>query len=262
MPTLEVAGRWFERKTLASGVTWLWEPHVHPLLRCNIWHVRGRDSDLLVDTGLGVAPLREAIEDLIDKPLTVVATHIHYDHVGGLHEFDTRLMHEAEASMMSPYLDFNTLVSAEFGPFLDLLIGAGYVIEDEILIDALPHAEFDPTDFATVPTAPTRTLKDADGIDLGDRHFEVLHLPGHSPGSIGLWEGSSGVLFSGDAIYDGPLLDMLPDSDIEDYIHTMKRLRELPVEIVHAGHEPSFRRERLVALVNAYLANKKIMGPE
>ena len=256
MPTLEVAGRWFERKTLAGGVTWLWEPHVHPLLRCNIWHVRGRDSDLLVDTGLGVAPLRAAIADLIDKPLTVVATHIHYDHVGGLHEFDTRLMHEAEAPLMSPYQDFSSLVSAEFGPFLDLLIGAGYVIEDEILIDALPQANYDPTAFATLSAAPTRMLREADGIDLGDRHFEVLHLPGHSPGSIGLWEASSGMLFSGDAIYDGPLLDVLPDSDIEDYVRTMKRLRKLPVDVVHAGHEPSFGRARLVGLADAYLAAK------
>ncbi len=257
MSTLDIAGRWFERDTLAGGVTWLWEPHVHPLLRCNIWHVRGRDANLLVDTGLGVAPLQDAIADLIDKPLTVVATHIHYDHVGGLHEFDTRLMHEAEAPMMNPYQDFNSLVCADFGPFLDLLIGAGYVIDEDILIDALPHAGYDPAAFSTVSTAPTRTLKEADGIDLGDRHFEVLHLPGHSPSSIGLWEAASGMLFSGDAIYDGPLLDMLPDSDIEAYIRTMKRLRELPVDVVHAGHEPSFGRERLVELADTYLAGKK-----
>ena len=183
---------------------------------------------------------------------------IHYDHVGGLHEFDTRLMHEAEAPMMSPYQDFSALVSAEFGPFLDLLIEAGYVIEDDILIDALPHADYDPTAFATVSATPTRTLKEADGIDLGNRHFEVLHLPGHSPGSIGLWEASSGMLFSGDAIYDGLLLDLLPDSDIEDYMRTMKRLRELPVDVVHAGHEPSFSRERLIELADAYLVAKNI----
>ena len=51
-------------------------------------------------------------------------------------------------------------------------------------------------------------------VDIGNRHFEVLHLPGHSPGSIGLWEEASGTLFSGDAVYDGPLLDELPTSNI------------------------------------------------
>ena len=84
--------------------------------------------------------------------------------------------------------------------------------------------------------------------------FEVLHLPGHTPGSIALWEETSGVLFSGDVVYDGPLLDELPGSNIKDYIRTMKRLRELPVTAVHGGHEGSFGRERLLEIIDDYLA--------
>jgi len=61
-------------------------------------------------------------------------------------------------------------------------------------------------------------------IDLGDRVFEVMHLPGYSPGSIGLWEARSETQFSGDAIYDGPLLDEIPGSDITVYFDTMLRL--------------------------------------
>jgi glyoxylase-like metal-dependent hydrolase (beta-lactamase superfamily II) len=90
-------------------------------------------------------------------------------------------------------------------------------------------------------------------IDLGDRAFEVLHLPGHSPGSIGLWEAASGILFSGDAVYDGPLLDELEGSDVVAYVATMRRLRDLPVTVVHGGHEPSFGCERLVAICTDYL---------
>ena len=52
---------------------------------------------------------------MLDKPLDAVATHIHYDHVGGLHEFETRLMHEAEAAQMNLYEEFGTLVAADFG---------------------------------------------------------------------------------------------------------------------------------------------------
>ena len=71
----------------------------------------------------------------------------------------------------------------------------------------------------TRPAAPATTLLcDGDVVDLGDRAFEVLHLPGHSPGSIGLWEPATGVLFSGDAIYDGPLLDELDGCDIAAYV--------------------------------------------
>jgi glyoxylase-like metal-dependent hydrolase (beta-lactamase superfamily II) len=81
----------------------------------------------------------------------------------------------------------------------------------------------------------------------------VLHLPGHSPGSVGLWEKAIGVLFSGDAIYDGPLLEELPGSDIGAYVSTMKRLRSLPVDIVHGGHEPSFGRGRLIEIIDDIL---------
>jgi glyoxylase-like metal-dependent hydrolase (beta-lactamase superfamily II) len=100
-------------------------------------------------------------------------------------------------------------------------------------------------------------LDEGDVIDLGDRAFEVLHLPGHSPGSIGLWESATGTLFSGDALYDGPLLDEVPGADIDAYVNTMDRLRRLPVEVVHAGHDPSFGRERLVELTTAYLARRR-----
>ena len=63
-------------------------------------------------------------------------------------------------------------------------------------------------------------------------------------------------LFSGDAVYDGPLLDQLPESDITAYIQTMKKLRELPVDVVHGGHEPSFGRERLHEIIGAYLRKR------
>ena len=84
-----------------------------------------------------------------------------------------------------------------------------------------------------------------------------MHLPGHSPGSIGLWERDTGTLFSGDAIYDGPLLDELPESSIDEYCRTMERLLTLPVTVVHGGHDPSFGRERLRELARAYLERRR-----
>jgi glyoxylase-like metal-dependent hydrolase (beta-lactamase superfamily II) len=116
------------------------------------------------------------------------------------------------------------------------MAAAGTPLRDELLITALPEAGYDPLLYRVASTNVTRTVADGDGVDIGDRHFEVLHLPGHSPGSIGLWDASTGVLFSGDAIYDGALLDNLPDSDQIHYVATMKRLLELPVTVVHGGH--------------------------
>ncbi len=255
--TMQIATRWFERTSVGDGLTLLREPHAHPLLRCNIWHLRGRDRDLLIDTGLGIASLRDEIADLVDKPLIALATHIHYDHVGSLHEFETRLMHPLEAPLMSDYREFCALATDMIpAVFLDGLAAMGMPVEGGALVDALPHEHFDPASFRTESTTPTRLVDEGDPLDLGDRHFEILHLPGHSGGSIGLWEEATGTLFSGDAIYDGPLLDELPESDIPTYVETMKRLRELPVRVVHGGHDESFGRDRLIEITDEYLARR------
>lgn len=79
-------------------------------------------------------------------------------------------------------------------------------------------------------------------------------LSASTPGGIGLWEASTGTLFSGDAPYDGPLIVGLHHSNFTDSVRTLHRLKDLPVRVVHAGHDPSFGRDRLVELVDAYLA--------
>lgn len=256
---MKIADRWFERSVIGDDITLLWEPYVVPLMRCNIWHVRGRDRDLMIDTGMGVASLVPAVEDLLDKPVTAVATHTHADHIGGHHEFTECLVHEAEADKLtSPAADDGSLFLSDFGNgFLEMLERSGYDCNpDEPLITALPHEGYDIHSYCVQPAPATSIVEEGDIVDLGDRHFEVLHLPGHSPGSIGLWEKKTGTLFSGDCVYDGPLLDELTNSDIGDYIASMKRLRELPVRVVHAGHDPSFGRERLLELIDDYLARR------
>jgi glyoxylase-like metal-dependent hydrolase (beta-lactamase superfamily II) len=135
------------------------------------------------------------------------------------------------------------------------LAASGYAMDEPWFVTALP-AGFALESYRQQPCASVHRLGEGDIVDLGDRAFEVLHLPGHSPGSIGLWDKSSGTLFSGDAVYDGPLLDELPDSDITVYCATMRRLLTLPVEVVHAGHDPSFGRARLRELAEAYLGRR------
>ncbi len=129
----------------------------------------------------------------------------------------------------------------------------GYGLTSEYLITALPCENFPLDSFRQTAAQPTWLIDEGDVIDLGNRQFEVLHLPGHSPGCIGLWEASTGTLFSGDAIYDGPLLDELPESDIVVYLNTMERLMNLPVKVVHAGHDPSFDNVRLRELAKQYI---------
>ncbi|GAC1304042.1 MAG: MBL fold metallo-hydrolase [Steroidobacteraceae bacterium] len=246
---------WFDRRRIGD-LTLLWEPHVHPLFRCNIWHVPGRDADLLIDTGLGVASLRTAAKDLFGANLIAVATHTHADHGGGLHEFDQRWVHvdEAESARSAQYN-----VSLDLGDWTAerraAIERSGYHL-DAGLITAVPHDGYRPGDYRLRGFEPTRLLREGDMVDLGDRVFEVLHLPGHSPGSIGLYERRTQTLFSGDALYDGPLIDTLPDSDVAAYRRTMERLLSLPITVVHAGHDGSFDRARLVTLVRAYLDSR------
>jgi glyoxylase-like metal-dependent hydrolase (beta-lactamase superfamily II) len=253
MATLKVADHWFERKSLADGITLLWEPHVHPLLRCNIWHVAGRDSDMLVDTGMGLGSLAEAAADLFDKPLQVVLTHCHMDHAGGAHEFHGCCVHPAERPALASGENHLPLSLDAYSPDdLAWFASIGYDISGG-LITAIPHAGFDPATHVMQAVEHSRSIGEGDVIDLGDRDFEVLHLPGHSPGSIALWDANGATLFSGDVIYDGALLDQIPGADPEVYRATMRRMRDLPAEVIHAGHEDSFGRARLVELVDSYL---------
>jgi len=253
---LPIATRWFERRHIDDQITLLWEPHVAPLMRCNIWHVRGTGKDMIVDTGMGVASLVDELVDVLDKPVTAVATHSHGDHVGGHHEFDEVLVHPAEAeNMKSPALTSLDPVEAWGMEAIDGLRKAGYEWDDPQFVTALPAGvAFE--GFTQKAARVTRSIDEGDIVDIGNRRFEVLHLPGHSPGSIGLWEAGTGTLFSGDAIYDGPLLDELDRSDITDYCATMERLMDLPVTVVHAGHDPSFGRDRLRQIASDYLARR------
>lgn len=254
--SLQLAQRWFEFERVSDDITRIWEPHAIRLMQCNIWHVRGRDRDLLIDTGFGVASLHDAARHLFDKPLTAVATHSHVDHVGSFHEFADRVIHRAEAADVAVEGENYSLYSAEHPPHIvGSIREAGYEV-GPTFITAVPHVGFNMSEFTRKAAPATRTVEEGDVIDLGDRSFEVLHLPGHSPGSIGLWEADTATLFSGDAIYDGPLLDGLPGCDIARYIETMKRLERLPARVVHGGHDPSFDGRRLKELARAYLDSR------
>lgn len=244
-----VADRWFETRGLDDGVTLIIEPHVHPVWQANIFHVRGRDRDLLVDAGLGVGLLRPAVEALSDHVVIAFATHRHVDHVGGLWEFDDRIAHEADAGDIAVPERSMSLRSRDH-PWMGS-------VEDEYLISALPHAGYDPGGYRQVPVAIGRTVGEGDVIDLGDRVFEVMHLPGHTPGSLGLLEESTGTLFTGDAIYDGEIFDFLPESNVPEYITTMERLRTMAVEVVHGGHGPTLSGERMRQVAEAYLSRRR-----
>lgn len=254
---MQVAERWFDVLEVDEGVLRITEPYARPLIRANLYLVRGRDRDLLVDSGLGIASLREELAELFERPVVAVATHRHYDHTGGIHEFEQIVAHRLDAGSIERADGFASLTMDAYPPEeLAAMAAAGYDVEGPLL-DALPSAGYDATAYRLLPATPTRIVEEGDVVTTGDRSFEVLHLPGHTPGQIGLWEAETRTLFSGDCVYEsGELLDSLPESNIEDYVRSMERLRDVPVRLVHGGHDDSFDRDRLLELIEEYVARR------
>jgi glyoxylase-like metal-dependent hydrolase (beta-lactamase superfamily II) len=236
--------RWFEAIRVADDITLLHEPWIKPFFRCNMWHVRGRDADLLFDTGLGAFPLRPAVARLAERAPICVASHTHFDHIGGHHEFPCRCVHAAEADILA-------------APHNHLTLADRYANED--MFDALP-AGWKTASYRVHPAPAQRILQNGDIIDLGDRAFEVIHTPGHSPGGIALWEEATRTLLSGDILYDGPLITDTYHADLTDYEASLRRLARLPAAVIHGGHFPSFGRTRLLQLINEYMAGQHRPG--
>jgi glyoxylase-like metal-dependent hydrolase (beta-lactamase superfamily II) len=240
-----VAEQWFKHERIRDGLFLISEPHYHWFNRANIWLVRGRDADLLIDSGLGVSNLRTYLADLLDKPLKVVASHVHFDHAGGCHEFDEVYIHGHEHEALTTGDQDLMLASPKHD----------FVRQEEFI--ELPYEGFAASEYVVTACPHAKALNHGDILDLGDKAFEVLHLPGHSPGSIGLLDARTGQFFSGDVVYDGELLDQLPASVIDEYLASMAKLLDLKVEEVHAGHYRSFDRRYMQKLVRRYLDSKQ-----
>ena len=253
---LPVASHWYEVESVDDRIVCLTEPHVHPIFSANIFLVLGRDADLVIDSGMGIAPLRPVIDaNRPDpaRPLILFTTHTHVDHIGAAREFETRLVHPLEAAELADPTPYS-LDSADIAPGLRrLFLDAGYPPLWPLLIDALPHAGYRFSDYALHPAPATTTVEDGDIVDLGDWSAEVLHLPGHSRGQVGLWHADSGTLFDADAIYDGPLIFDGEGMSVSDYADTLRRIRALPVKRVLGGHDPVFGPLRCREIVDHYL---------
>ena len=234
-----MARDWFKVEIIAPDVTRISEPFVNPYYSANLYFVHGRDCDLLVDTGMGILPLKPVLPIAAGKQLLAVATHIHLDHVGGMYEFDARAGPRSDAALFATMPDSATYAH-------------GYRACGQPVL-RLPYEGWSVEDYRIAPAPLTRPLSEGDRIELGDRVFSVMELPGHSP-CVALLDEASGLFFSGDAIYDDELLDDLPCSDRAAYRATMKRLlTELEVSAVHGGHGPSFGQARMRRIALEYL---------
>lgn len=229
---------WYEVTRFSDDIRLISELHITEFYRCNIWHLRGSQSDAMIDSGMGVVSLREHVPLVTEKKLIAIASHTHFDHIGCHHEFEHRCVHAAEAELLSHPTRSNTLADP-------------YVKDD--IFTALPPAPYESSTYAVKSAPATRVLEDGDTIDLGNRQLDVIHTPGHSPGGIALWEAASATLFSGDIVYDGPLIEDTYHANAEHYYNSMKRLLEIPVTTVHGGHFGSYGRSRHREIISSWL---------
>lgn len=241
----KIAKTWFNTERVRDDLYCITENHYHKWNRANIWLIKGRDADLLIDTGLGVSSLKLYLADVLDKPLKVVATHVHFDHSGGCHEFDEVYIHQNEHHALCCGNQQQILSTPDIG----------FVRDADF--ESIPYQGFAASSYSVATCPQAQVIQHGDVIDLGNKAFEVLHLPGHSSGSVGLYNTKSLEFFSGDTVYDGELLDELEDSVISDYIASMEKLLKLETNEVHPGHYQSFDRRRLHELVKSYINSKK-----
>ncbi len=232
---------WFQTRKLELGVYVTLEPAVDPMFRAAMVTVIGRDRDLQFDFGCGLMPLRPHLP-LTGKPVVAVASHAHVDHIGGFHEFDDRFGHVAEATGFAKQPGVETFAD-EFRSWPQI-------------VTAEPEPGWTVSDWTLRPAPLTATLAEGDCIDLGDRSFTVLHLPGHSVGGIGLLDEHNGLFLSGDAIYDEEILDDLTGGSIPDYLRTMERLRNLECRLVIGGHGPEMTQWRMVDIAADYVLRR------
>jgi len=120
---------------------------------------------------------------------------------------------------------------------------------------SLPYAGFRASKYRVqpVPRSRIQTLHDGDTIALGDGcNLLVMHTPGHSMGSICLYEARAKWLFSGDTLYLGAMLDWLPSSQPSLFRTSLDRLSKLDVRLVLPGHFDMLDSEQMMFLIRRY----------
>lgn len=182
--------------------------------------VCGTDRAVLIDTGLGVANIREVVDRLTALPVMAVTTHVHWDHIGGHKHFDNIAVHEAERVWLSVKfpIPLSVVKSNLMRKPCDFPLG--------LSVD----------DYKVFQGTPQRILHNGDHLDLGNRQLTVIHTPGHSPGHCCFYEQEKKYLYSGDLIYWGCLDAFYPSTDPQKFWQSVKKVQKLNIAKIMPGH--------------------------
>lgn len=198
---------WFELYKVAPGVTAIYEPYQWQEVISYL--IEGEDRALLFDTGNGIEDIFKVVSSLTNKPISVLNSHSHYDHVGGNYAFD---------SIYGMKTEFTR--SRQKGvPNKDIAIE----LSAEALCKQPPSGASASSHLGRAYTI-TETIKDGSIIDLGGRLLEVISIPGHTPDAIALIDRDAGLMWTGDSYYSGPIWLYAPETDLAAYQQSLDRL--------------------------------------
>ena len=209
---IELPGDWFEAYRVVEGVTAIIEPHQWQEVISYL--IEGGQRALLFDSGNGIADIAAVVRGLTDKPVTVLNSHSHYDHVGGNFAFDQILGMDTVFTRQRQQGIPNKEISVE--------VSAAALCRD------LPAGVSEQNHRGRAYKI-TSFIGDGAIIELGNRSLEVIHVPGHTPDAIALIDRQAGLLWTGDSYYSGPIWLYAPETDLAAYENSIDRLvAEIP----------------------------------
>jgi glyoxylase-like metal-dependent hydrolase (beta-lactamase superfamily II) len=201
---------WFEIYRVRPGVFAVLEPgHAEEAIS---YLILGSERAVLLDTGMGIADLKAEVDRLTDRPIVVVVSHGHYDHVGDNHRFSEVWAFDSDS-------DVARIEQGKSRHECTRYMEPGHYLK-------LPDG-FDPAAYEIRPSPVTRRLQHLEAIDLGGRTLTVHHTPGHTQGSICLLDSRDNLLFTGDTFYPGMLFAHFEDSDFALYRQSIDYLVDL-----------------------------------
>src|SRR5262249_50672555 len=156
----------------------------------------GTKQALLFDTGMGIADIRPVVGRLTSRPIVVLNSHTHDDHVGGNWQF------EFVYGMDTEFTRKNAKGSRE---------DAQAEVAPSEICGELPKS-FNPKTYATKPWKISRSITDGFRVNLGGRTVEVIATPGHTPDAISLLDRANGLLFTGDTYYPAAIWLFRPET--------------------------------------------------
>jgi hydroxyacylglutathione hydrolase len=170
----------------------------------------GKTRALLIDSGATARDIHPVLSTLTQLPVTVIPTHLHYDHTNGLRYFKSIAL-------------------------IDLPETRSRVKEGMLRLGRYQFLDASDPNRAPVFQVTEWVAPDT-YIDLGGRRVQVLWTPGHTATSISIYDSPAKLLFTGDLIYTTTLYAFMPDSSLSTYEATSDLLlARLPADTVIYG---------------------------